>query len=219
MWVPSHTGIPGNKRADSLAKLGTAIDAPASPYLPLRPLTSSRGEISHAIMETWPASWTAYPGGRMTKDFLPRPNPSWVRPLLALDRPTLTRCVSFLTGHNNLRYHRSLREPGTVCLCRFYDLSVETSAHLYAECPCFSNFHFNTLAALLSPASPPLGLWTSWFPSSNKRQFPPLWMTLKLYRLLLNTTGQTWTPTLRTPVRVLLLPLYLILILCYNNTC
>ena len=45
----------GNERVDSLAKLGTstAIDAPNSPYLSLRPLTSSRGEVCHAIMESW----------------------------------------------------------------------------------------------------------------------------------------------------------------------
>ena len=38
VWVPSHTGILGNERADSLAKLGTTADAPESPYLPLHPL-------------------------------------------------------------------------------------------------------------------------------------------------------------------------------------
>ena len=85
VWIPSHTGIPGNERADSLAKLGTAIDAPDSPYLCLRPLTSSRGKIALAIMDSWSRSWAEYHGGRMTNDFLPLPNPGRVRPLLGLD--------------------------------------------------------------------------------------------------------------------------------------
>ena len=88
VWIPSHTGIPGNERADSLAKLGTATDALNSPYLPLRPLTSSRGAISHAIMESWSESWTAYPGGRLTKDFLPRPIlPEFTHSLNSTGRP------------------------------------------------------------------------------------------------------------------------------------
>ena len=35
IWVPSHTGIQGNDRADLLAKSGTLITSPESPYLPL----------------------------------------------------------------------------------------------------------------------------------------------------------------------------------------
>ena len=51
VWVPSHSGIRGNERADSLAKLGATADASESPYLPLCPLSYSRGLISHAIRE------------------------------------------------------------------------------------------------------------------------------------------------------------------------
>ena len=36
VWIPSHTGIRGNERADYLAKLGTTLDVPDSPYLPLQ---------------------------------------------------------------------------------------------------------------------------------------------------------------------------------------
>ena len=78
----------------------------------------------------------------MTKDFLPRPNSSLVAPLLDLDRITLTTCLSFLTGHNDLRYHYSLRESGVSPGCRFCLLAPETSAHLYADCPRFSTLRF-----------------------------------------------------------------------------
>ena len=75
IWVPSHFGIQGNERADSLAKAGTLADSSESPYPPLCPLSHSRGLVSHAINDTWAHHWTDYAGGRMTKDFLPRPCP------------------------------------------------------------------------------------------------------------------------------------------------
>ena len=93
----------------------------------------------------------------MTKEFLPHPNPTRVLPLLTLDRTTLTQCIAFLTGHNNLRYHRSLREPGTPSLCPFCGLSPETSAHLVAECPRFATLRFDTTGSFSLPYLP-----TSW---------------------------------------------------------
>ena len=33
-WIPSHCGIPGNEKADQLAKEGAAEDQPDVQYLP-----------------------------------------------------------------------------------------------------------------------------------------------------------------------------------------
>ena len=85
VWIPSHPGIPGNERADSLAKRGTAVDALESPYLPLRPLVSSRGAVFRVVLDAWSTDWNAYQGGRMTKEFLPQPNSGQVHTLLMLD--------------------------------------------------------------------------------------------------------------------------------------
>ena len=148
----ASSGIQGNDRADSLAKAGTLADSPESTYLPLCPLSHSRGLVSHAIHETWANHWTEYTGGRMTKDFLPRPSSSQVLPLLSLDRTTLGRCVPFLTGHNDLHYHLSLREPGTSPTCRFCSLSPETAAHLYADCPRLSSFCFGLCGSFFIPS-------------------------------------------------------------------
>ena len=94
----------------------------------------------------------------MTKEFLPQPNSLQVGPLLALDRVTLTRCISFLTGHNNLHYHRSLREPDIPSECRFCLLAPETSSHLYAACPRFSTLRFDLNGIFSVPSLPPV--WT-----------------------------------------------------------
>ena len=72
-----------------------------------------------------------------------------------LDRPTLSRCISFLTGHNNLRYHRRLREPDVPLECRFCLLSPETASHLYAVCPCFSTLLFDLNGLFSIPSLPP----------------------------------------------------------------
>ena len=93
----------------------------------------------------------------MTKEFLPAPNLARVLPLLSLDRTALTRYIAFLTGHNNLHYHRSLREPDTHPLCRFCDLFPETSAHLFAECPRFATLRLDTTGSFSL-----LSLSTSW---------------------------------------------------------
>ena len=90
----------------------------------------------------------------MTKDFLPRPCSAWVHPLLSLDRPTLSRCVAFLTGHSNLRYHLSLREPDTSPDCRFCFLSPETAAHLYADCPRLADLRFGLSGLFSLPSLP-----------------------------------------------------------------
>ena len=158
VWVPSHFGIIGNARADSLAKEGTAVLATESPYTPLCPVSFSRSQVSRYFHGKWAAEWDSYNGGRMTKEFLPRPNPSQVGPLLDLDRTTLTLCLSFLTSHNNLRYQYSLREPDVSPDCRFCLLAPETSAHLYADCPRFSTLRFDINGLFHIPRLPPI--WT-----------------------------------------------------------
>ena len=90
----------------------------------------------------------------MTKDFLPFPNAGLVGPLLDLDRLTLTLCISFLTGHKNLGYHRSLREPGADSQCRFSGLAPKTAAHLYSGCPHLSGLRFDFTGYFVLPNLP-----------------------------------------------------------------
>ena len=100
------------------------------------------------------SNWNNYAGGRMTKDFLPRQCSDRVLPLLSLDRPIFSRCVAFLTGHSNLRYHLSLREPDTSPDCRFCSLSPETAAHLYVDCPRLADLRFGLSGLFSLPSLP-----------------------------------------------------------------
>ena len=190
VWVPSHTGILGNERANSLAKLGMAADAAEPPYLPLRPLSSSRAAVSHAIMETWSTNWTTYSGGRMTKDFLPHPNPSRVRPLLALDRilPSLLATIIFVTtavsGNPTLRI--------SVASATYLERPRRT---FMRSVPCFATLRFNTTGLFTLPC-----LSTSWTVDQLVSFLQHTSISAAMddptpYTLLLNTTGRTWTPT------------------------
>ena len=134
-----------------------------------------KSRISSLVHRMWTEEWTDYEGGRMTKEFFPEPDNTSSTALLALTRHVLSQCVAFITGHNELRYHRSLREAGLSSSCRLCFQDRETASHLLTECPRLSITRFD----IFGTHHPVLPLW-----ELSVRQFacfvrsPVIWSSL-----------------------------------------
>ena len=92
---------------------------------------------------------------RITKEFFPEPDTILSESLLDLPRHVLSQCVAFITGRNDLQYHRSLQEVGLSNSCCLCFQERETASHLITECPRLSLTRFN----IFGSHYPSLPLW------------------------------------------------------------
>ena len=117
-WVPAHTGLPGNERADRLAKEGSRLTQPTSP--------ATYEETKTLLRSSSKREWLSLNHGYQAER----------DPIRTLERKNQTLIFRMRTGHCGLRAH--LKKIGATatatCQCGQGD---QTPAHILQDCPLF----------------------------------------------------------------------------------
>ncbi|KAJ8912277.1 hypothetical protein NQ315_016775 [Exocentrus adspersus] len=147
VWIPGHMGMPGNERADQLARLGSG-EPPQGPE-PI--LGISKGSINGALSR-WAyrrlgMSWRMNTGCRQAHNFLDGPDMSKTVWLLNLGRRALNQMVGILTGHCRLRRHLHLMGIEESLLCPECGEREDTPIHLLGHCIAFGRLRHKLLGA------------------------------------------------------------------------
>jgi ribonuclease HI len=138
VWVKAHAGNPGNETADALAKLGAKEPRPIKgpgPFQTVPPSFVKAQLLSHAIAE-WNEWWQHRQPCRQTKLVFKEVDLQKSKKIITHNRKEIGLFIRWFTGHNFLRYHRSLLDPSgqTSPLCRLCGKEAETAHHILFEC-------------------------------------------------------------------------------------
>lgn len=146
VWVPGHSGVDGNEKADELARTGSSASAYGpEPYIPI-PQSLCAKALKDWVRTKHTERWMAYEGGVHTKCFLLGPAERWSRELLRMDRNRISRVVGAITGHCGLNRHLTrlnIRQDSD-CSC---GLDEETGRHVICDCPKFSQLRRRILGS------------------------------------------------------------------------
>lgn len=140
-WIPGHCGVPGNDRADELARAGTDKDQQTIPL----DLTTANAVLRRFIRGQVKSKWTT------STDSTDRYSRILIRPPRDVLQPPLKRAPRTRAEERTLAQLRADKCPLTMAYrhkikvadtaqCRFCSAALESVDHLFFECP-----HFNSL--------------------------------------------------------------------------
>ena len=128
-WIPSHCNIPGNERADTLAKKGAAKEQSSKPVLQatVKQILKSNTKIE------WLNSWAKSEKGRSMFKYISKPNPKDQTNLLKRkDQVIIFRLRS---KHVQLNSHLSRITKDHQPNCTLCGHPDETVQHFLFDCP------------------------------------------------------------------------------------
>ena len=128
-WIPSHCNIPGNERADILAKRG------ASKEQPIKPVSQATAKqiIKSNCKSDWQNSWTQSEKGRVMFKYIPKPNKK--DPINSLKRKDQVAIFRLRTTHVQLNAHLSRITKDHPPACPLCGYREETVNHFLFDCP------------------------------------------------------------------------------------
>ena len=132
-WIPGHTDIQGNDRADTLAKRGATevqTDRPAS-------LQTAKNMIRRNNREQWLIEWAMGKTGRRVFKHMAAPNPKDA--LNSLARPEQAIVFRLRTQHIPLNSHLHRIKPDISPDCPLCDCPDETVSHHLFTCPALTD--------------------------------------------------------------------------------
>lgn len=134
VWVPGHSGVEGNERADSLARRGSSTQF----YGP-EPVIGVSSQVIKTAFSRWStgahsAHWRMVVGCRQAKELIASPSAKFTRSLLRLDRKWLRLLVGVLTGHCGLNKHLTTLRVANDSRCGLCRTEDETALHYLGQC-------------------------------------------------------------------------------------
>jgi len=130
-WIPGHANIPGNERADQLAKKG-ANTPQLNPQIKVS-LTNIRRKLNKSIIDDWHRDWDQNTAkGRHYNKTGPRIARKAIKSIT--DRRTWTAYIQLKFGHGYFRsyLHRITRSDTDRCIGRCQ--GIQSPMHLYLSC-------------------------------------------------------------------------------------
>ena len=127
-WIPAHTGIPGNERADSLAKRGASLPQPEVPVA----YSTCCQMIKSNSKEEWLNSWSSGMTGRVMHRHMTKP--LLKDPINVLRRGDQSLIFQLRTQHVPLNCHLNRIGVQQSAACPLCDYPSETVEHHLFYC-------------------------------------------------------------------------------------
>ncbi|XP_067129671.1 uncharacterized protein [Centruroides vittatus] len=130
-WIPGHSGIHGNERADCLAKKATALQT--SPSFRKIPLTFISKALMDITIADWQENWKNSTTGRLTFRFIP----SIIKRQHLSHLRISHEITQGLTGHGNFPayLHRFKKSEKDTCSCD--NTTTGDALHMILDCPTY----------------------------------------------------------------------------------
>ena len=127
-WIPGHTGIYGNEKADMLAKQGSRTTQPSKPIT----LQTAKQKMKQTYRREWMNDWAGGSTARKVFENMQRVQPQ--DNLNLLKRKDQTTIFKLRTQHIPLNFHLNRFNPERPPHCVLCDHPYETVEHVLFHC-------------------------------------------------------------------------------------